>query len=45
VQGKDYAVVQAIALFITAEFLLISLLVDLLYGVIDPRVRLVGRTA
>ena len=25
--------------------LLISLLVDLLYGVIDPRVRLVGRTA
>jgi peptide/nickel transport system permease protein len=45
VQGKDYAVVQAIALFITAEFLLISLVVDLLYGVIDPRVRLVGRTA
>jgi peptide/nickel transport system permease protein len=45
VQGKDYAVVQAIALFITAEFLIISLVVDLLYGVIDPRVRLVGRTA
>ena len=45
VEGKDYAVVQAIALFITAEFLLISLVVDLLYGVIDPRVRLVGRTA
>ncbi len=45
VQGKDYAVVQAIALFITAEFLVISLVVDLLYGVIDPRVRLVGRSA
>jgi peptide/nickel transport system permease protein len=45
VEGKDYAVVQAIALFITAEFLIISLVVDLLYGVIDPRVRLVGRTA
>jgi peptide/nickel transport system permease protein len=45
VQGKDYAVVQAIAVFITAEFLLISLIVDLLYGLIDPRVRLVGRTA
>jgi len=43
VQDKDYAVVQAIALFITTEFLLISLVVDLLYGVIDPRVRLVGR--
>jgi len=37
VQGKDYAVVQAIALFVTAEFLTISLIVDLLYGVIDPR--------
>ncbi len=43
VQGKDYAVVQAIALFVTAEFLAISLVVDLLYGVIDPRVRLAGR--
>ena len=42
VQGKDYAVVQAIALFVTAEFLVISLIVDLLYGVIDPRVRLAG---
>jgi peptide/nickel transport system permease protein len=42
VQGKDYAVVQAIALLVTTEFLLISLVVDLLYGVIDPRVRLAG---
>ena len=42
VLDKDYAVVQAIALFITAEFLMISLLVDLLYGVIDPRIRLAG---
>jgi peptide/nickel transport system permease protein len=40
VEGKDYAVVQAVALLITAEFLTISLLVDLLYGLIDPRVRL-----
>jgi peptide/nickel transport system permease protein len=40
VQGLDYAVVQAIALIFTAEFLIISLTVDLLYAVIDPRVRL-----
>jgi peptide/nickel transport system permease protein len=40
VQALDYPVVQAIALIITAEFLLINLIVDLLYGVIDPRVRL-----
>jgi peptide/nickel transport system permease protein len=45
VQNKDYAVVQAIALLITAAFLVISLVVDLLYGVIDPRVRLVRRGA
>lgn len=45
VQNKDYAVVQAIALLITAAFLVISLAVDLLYGVIDPRVRLVRRGA
>ena len=43
VQGLDYAVVQAIALIITGEFLLISLIVDILYAVIDPRVRLTGR--
>jgi len=42
VQGLDYAVVQAIALIITAEFLVISLVVDILYAVIDPRVRFAG---
>lgn len=41
VQALDYAVVQAIALIFTAEFLVINLIVDLLYAVIDPRVRLV----
>ena len=45
VENKDYAVVQGIALFITAEFLVINFIVDLLYGVIDPRVRLLGRIA
>jgi peptide/nickel transport system permease protein len=45
VQGNDYAVVQAIALLVTAEFLIISFVVDLLYGVIDPRVRLTSRGA
>jgi peptide/nickel transport system permease protein len=40
VQNKDFAVVQAVALLITVAFLMISLVVDLLYCVIDPRVRL-----
>ncbi|MBK0419499.1 ABC transporter permease [Leucobacter sp. CSA1] len=40
VQKKDFAVVQAIALIMVLAFGLINLLVDLLYAVIDPRVRL-----
>jgi peptide/nickel transport system permease protein len=40
VQGLDYAVVQALALLFTLEFLLINLVVDLLYAWIDPRIRL-----
>lgn len=39
VQTKDFAVVQAIAIILVAAFGLINLLVDLLYAVIDPRVR------
>jgi peptide/nickel transport system permease protein len=39
VQRKDFAVVQAIALIMVLSFGLINLLVDLLYAVIDPRVR------
>lgn len=40
VQGRDYAVVQAVALLATAAFVCINLFVDILYFVIDPRVRL-----
>jgi peptide/nickel transport system permease protein len=40
VEEKDFAVVQAIALLMVLAFLAVNLLVDLLYGVIDPRVRL-----
>ncbi|MBO1900485.1 ABC transporter permease [Leucobacter weissii] len=40
VQRKDFAVVQAIALIMVLAFGLINLIVDLLYAVIDPRVRL-----
>jgi len=43
VQGLDYAVVQAIALVFAAEFLIINLVVDLLYAVIDPRIRLASQ--
>jgi peptide/nickel transport system permease protein len=40
VQRKDFAVVQAVALIMVVAFGLINLIVDLLYAIIDPRVRL-----
>ena len=40
VSQRDYPLVQAIVLMFAAVFLLINLAVDLLYGVLDPRVRL-----
>jgi peptide/nickel transport system permease protein len=43
VQVRDYPVVQGTTVFIAALFILINLVVDVLYGVIDPRVRYGGR--
>jgi peptide/nickel transport system permease protein len=40
---RDYAVLQALVLLAAATFILASLIVDLLYGVIDPRLRGGGR--
>lgn len=42
IQQKDFAVVQAVALIMVVAFGVINLLVDLLYAVIDPRVRVGG---
>ncbi|GAA4254563.1 ABC transporter permease [Dactylosporangium darangshiense] len=38
-QQKEYAVVQSTVLVIAATFVLVNLLTDLLYRVLDPRVR------
>jgi peptide/nickel transport system permease protein len=38
--GRDYPIVQAVVLLIASFVLLISLIVDLSYSVLDPRVRL-----
>jgi ABC-type dipeptide/oligopeptide/nickel transport system permease component len=43
VQVRDYPVVQGATVFIAGVFILINLAVDVLYGVIDPRVRYGGR--
>lgn len=37
---RDYTVIQGIVLFVTLAYVFINLIIDLLYGMIDPRVRL-----
>jgi peptide/nickel transport system permease protein len=39
---KDYAVVQSASVLVIGAFLVVNTLVDLLYGVIDPRTRAVA---
>lgn len=40
VERRDYEVIQGVVLFITVAYVFINLIVDVLYGIIDPRVRL-----
>ncbi|MBR2699355.1 MAG: ABC transporter permease subunit, partial [Clostridia bacterium] len=40
IKASDYPVVQGITLMLVTVFALINLLVDILYAVIDPRIRL-----
>lgn len=44
ISRRDYPVIQGVILFITMIYLLTNLLIDLLYGIVDPRVR-VGKAA
>lgn len=39
ISRRDYPVIQGVILFVTAIYLLTNLLIDLLYGIVDPRVR------
>lgn len=39
IERRDFAVIQGVVLFVTLIYVFINLIVDLLYGVIDPRVR------
>lgn len=40
VERRDYAVIQGVVLCVTVSYVVINLVIDLLYGIIDPRVRL-----
>jgi ABC-type dipeptide/oligopeptide/nickel transport system permease component len=42
--GRDYPVVQAIVLVSALSFMVTTLLVDILYGWLDPRIS-IGRAA
>ena len=39
VSARDYPIVQGVVIVIAALFILINLIVDILYGVLDPRAR------
>jgi len=39
---RDYAIVQGVLLLLVIVFVLVNLITDLLYGLLDPRIRLVG---
>jgi peptide/nickel transport system permease protein len=45
VAKRDYAVLQTTVLFAAAAFLLSALIVDVLYGVVDPRLRIPGKVS
>jgi glutathione transport system permease protein len=39
VDMRDYPVIQALVLLFSLEFILINLIVDVLYGLINPTIR------
>lgn len=39
ISARDYPVIQATVLMFAASFVLVNLIVDLLYGMLDPRIR------
>lgn len=44
INARDYPLVQAIMLFISGVFVLVNFVVDIVYGYLDPRVRVEERT-
>jgi len=40
VMRRDYAIVQGAVLYVTFAFVFINLAVDMLYGIVNPQVRL-----
>jgi len=43
IKMNDYTMIMAVTLLFSALFVFMILIIDLLYGVIDPRIRVAGR--
>jgi peptide/nickel transport system permease protein len=43
IQSSDYPMMQAVIMFMVALFLLLNLMIDIIYFVIDPRIRAAAR--
>lgn len=43
IEMRDYPIIQALALLLAAIFVIVNLVVDILYGILDPRARVIGR--
>ena len=39
IEFRDYKVIQALLLFFSLEYIIINIIVDLLYGVLNPKIR------
>jgi len=39
ISSRDYPIIQAVVLLVSVVFVAINLAVDLLYGLLDPRIR------
>lgn len=42
IRNRDYPIVQAVVMLVASIYVVLNLIVDLMYGWIDPRVRLAG---
>lgn len=40
--NRDYPVIQAVVLVVTVAYIVINLAVDVLYSVVNPRIRMEG---
>jgi len=39
INARDFAIMQGVVLFVATGFVLVNFVVDVLYGVLDPRIR------